>query len=1097
MSQRWALGEAVTSLVLKVAVLATSSALAHAPSAVVFENVAGMTGRRGVRGKRDVAAHPDWQLAKRQMLEGGYSSETVLMNAMYLGVPQDRERAFVVFTKDGASSTLRRDYELARSARPCTMDSTAHFRQVATRWPAYFVYQRYSGRPRSKPWNSTHECLRRNSGSGYPDTEAKRRRYQPLRASQSAPGRAARRGDHAPIARTRQLSVADVKVVAGLPRGFKLPAGRKAAIAAMGNAVVPAMSRLALGSIKFAQPEPEPAPRGRAEAQSGRPAHAVDRSRRFMEAAAARTARVRLLGRARAPDLATDASTLVGELGWERGITDSVLIGPGTLDPLITSGGDEMETRRQMLAVSRMDSAQQSVFAASAAARIGEKATEQARQELIPVWSPSRALPARHILEQRGERAGMSGSGGEATHMAKVLRTGYKNLAHRLQGTVREDGTLANLWRERWWREQDDRLPPLASDTAGMMRWDPGRHDVVDDALPTVDVPVALNVGAFMDMHVATCAVCEAFEARHGRAESPGMMCPACPDNIALVAHRLRAGYAPPLVGRLQPMQEDNRNSVGKYYHGSVKAMEKMDTMGFVLTDGAEARFDRPKRVVSLLAAVREKHEWAATMAGWKPGWEEHHPKTRLATDYTAPGINEAMLRWPYRLDGCDEAVKLLKPGAYMVCLDLKAYFNFLPWTDAFSREYGWIRDPRRDGGKWQFQGKPPHRGWPHPQAHLPPYRRFRTCSFGLAPVPAWASCVSGHLAKILKSKGVTGITFYVDDFLIVCDTKEEALRQVAIFVAVMRQLGLAVAEDKMEEPSQQCVYLGLLLDTVKMEVTITAERAAAIIADINGFLVAGHGSKKKLHSLQGKLSYCGMIVRGGRIYLRSIIDAVSRHRGQRGGTRISVEGELREDLVWWRDRLSDLEAAGSRMWLKEADFTVLTAKSDSSGRLGWGMVWGDALYWSKWTADEAMDPDMVYKELVPVVFLAEAMGEQLAGRVVRVGIDNSGAVFDLLKGTSPTPRVRSLLKRLANAQARHNFDIVGVQCDREQQKLADMLTRFAELSGLEAALPHGWSLGGADGSGEVAWPRRSLWRLSEGSNSVLRLTPQCTPGAL
>ena len=79
--------------------------------------------------------------------------------------------------------------------------------------------------------------------------------------------------------------------------------------------------------------------------------------------------------------------------------------------------------------------------------------------------------------------------------------------------------------------------------------------------------------------------------------------------------------------------------------------------------------------------------------------------------------------------------------------------------------------------------------------------------------------------------------------------------------------------------------------------------------------------------------------------------------------------------------------------------------------------------------------------------------------------------------------RSRALLKRLAIAQAKYNFDIVGVHCDRQRQVLADMLTRFTELADVEAALPDGWTLG------DTALPQRCAWRLDEGSNSVLRLS--------
>ena len=227
-----------------------------------------------------------------------------------------------------------------------------------------------------------------------------------------------------------------------------------------------------------------------------------------------------------------------------------------------------------------------------------------------------------------------------------------------------------------------------------------------------------------------------------------------------------------------------------------------------------------------------------------------------------------------------------------MACLDLTSYFHSLPWTETSSKRFGWFRDPRRDGGVWQFKGKPPE-DWPHKDAHLPPYRRYATCSFGLASIPAWASTISGVIAGMLRDRGCSGVTFYIDDFLLVCKTKEECEAQIVIFLALMEELGLGVAADKTLGPAQIITFLGLQLDSLQMEVTITQDRAVSLIQTIEGFLAAGRATRKKLHTLQGKLSWVGMVVRGGRIYIRSIINAVSRTRGRRSSMHIDLDEEL------------------------------------------------------------------------------------------------------------------------------------------------------------------------------------------------------------
>ena len=179
------------------------------------------------------------------------------------------------------------------------------------------------------------------------------------------------------------------------------------------------------------------------------------------------------------------------------------------------------------------------------------------------------------------------------------------------------------------------------------------------------------------------------------------------------------------------------------------------------------------------------------------------------------------------------------------------------------------------------------------------------------------------------------------------------------------------------------------------------------------------------------------------------------------------------------------MEGGGSRLWLKDADHTVLTFKSDASGHLGWGVAIGDELHFSTWTEEEASDPDMVLKEMVPLLYIAETRGEQLAGQIVRMGVDNSGAVFNALTGKGEG-QVRVLMQRLTEMQGKHNFDMLGTHVDREKNKLSDMLTRFLQAAQLEGELPKGWELCGES-------LRASRWRLTPSSRQVWMMKLRAT----
>jgi hypothetical protein len=566
----------------------------------------------------------------------------------------------------------------------------------------------------------------------------------------------------------------------------------------------------------------------------------------------------------------------------------------------------------------------------------------------------------------------------------------------------------------------------------------------------------------------------------------PGQMCTECPEKFGLIAHRLRCGFAPHFEYTPENIQEENRASIGKHWSGIAQALDKIDSKRGVLVGDS---FEIPEFIFAGVAVVRDKHMDAALAAGWPAKGDP--PKSRFATDHTGCGVNPALSRWPYRLDSYHEAARHMTPGCWFAVVDLSTYFHSLPWTEDFSKKYGHFRDPRRDGGKWRFKGTKPPRDWPHKDAHKPPYRRYATCSFGASSVPAWASTITGVLLGFLRQHGVRRSTGYVDDFLLIGDTKEECQAKLDAFIALVESLGLAVAKTKTLGPAQTIEFLGLELCSITMEVRITAKRAAKIKAKLKEYLAAGRASRKQLHTLQGKLGWVSEVLCGGRAFVRTLINAVSATRGQRGSTWITIDGEMREDFEWWLQHLTDLKDKGSRVWLDENDFTVLSTKSDAAGRLGWGAVVGPDLIFSKWTAEEAADTDMTYKELVPVLYIVENYGPQLEDTILRVGLDNAAAVFDVLKFDSKTYKVRQILKRIARAQAEWNFRILATHVTRGANELADLLTRFIRLEELDDALPDDWQVD-ADG----ALLQRCQWRLTTASNSVLRLsaTRRSTP---
>ena len=136
-------------------------------------------------------------------------------------------------------------------------------------------------------------------------------------------------------------------------------------------------------------------------------------------------------------------------------------------------------------------------------------------------------------------------------------------------------------------------------------------------------------------------------------------------------------------------------------------------------------------------------------------------------------------------------------------------------------------------------------------------------------------------------------------------------------------------------------------------------------------------------------------------------------------------------------------------MWLTEADFVVATMKSDASGDDGYGYHIDDFEFCQMWS-DEQLERNIQWKELYPVVHECERFKSEWAGKIVRTGIDNTGVVFMINSGSSRDDHCMTLLRRLADMQRVHGFDVVASWVPRFFNQHSDALTHMQV----------GWSMG-------------------------------------
>ena len=140
----------------------------------------------------------------------------------------------------------------------------------------------------------------------------------------------------------------------------------------------------------------------------------------------------------------------------------------------------------------------------------------------------------------------------------------------------------------------------------------------------------------------------------------------------------------------------------------------------------------------------------------------------------------------------------------------------------------------------------------------------------------------------------------YLDDFLTMGrELTSECWDNLQRPVHLCQRLGLPLKWQKLEGPATVLGFLGILLDTQRMEMRLPQEKLKELKLLINKWTSREAGKKYELLSLIGKLSHAAKIITPGRIFLRQMINVV--HLVKHLDHWVHLNQEFKSDLAWWQ----------------------------------------------------------------------------------------------------------------------------------------------------------------------------------------------------
>lgn len=409
----------------------------------------------------------------------------------------------------------------------------------------------------------------------------------------------------------------------------------------------------------------------------------------------------------------------------------------------------------------------------------------------------------------------------------------------------------------------------------------------------------------------------------------------------------------------------------------------------------------------------------------------------RPITDCSRPegnnvNSNISSLVEQFKFKSVDNVVDYLHEGEFMAVSDIKNAYRSVPINPDHSKFQGirWEVDAQE---KWFVD---------------------RRLCFGLRCGPYYLYLLSEFIANTMVRFHNMRIVNYLDDFLVTdssFDLCQESQNKVITF---LRFLGLHISWAKVTPPSQITNYLGVTIDSVKMELRLPPEKLDKLNAALEQFSGKKSATKKQIEKLAGILSHCATVVRGGRTFCRRVYDACKLAASNKSKcVRLSVL--VRDDIKWWQKfaAIFNGKAAIPQGWFN-------TPVVSDSSKLGFAAFTDQDWLCGNWKKEtmfksvcghvvsppscDCYDPDNInVLELWPIVCALHRWCNQMKNFKVELVTDNMQVLYMLKTGRSKNVTCMYWLRELFWVCLVYNITLSPTYIRSEDNVVADVLSRL------------------------------------------------------
>ena len=324
--------------------------------------------------------------------------------------------------------------------------------------------------------------------------------------------------------------------------------------------------------------------------------------------------------------------------------------------------------------------------------------------------------------------------------------------------------------------------------------------------------------------------------------------------------------------------------------------------------------------------------------------------------------LNRHIENFHFKMDTFVSAIKLVHKNCFMASIDLLDAYYSVPMDKASTKFL-----------KFQWQGK---------------LYAFTCMPNGLCSAPRTFTKLMKPCFAWLRQLGHTNVA-YIDDSLLISDSFTECQENVGDTKRVLEKLGFLINMQKsVLKPTQQITFLGFIIDSVTMTVTLTPQKQESTKNIIQNLILKRKATIREVAIVVGKIVACFPAVTHGPLHYRFLDigknNALRRFKGN-FEAMMQIDQDMKTDLQWWLD---NVDTASAEILPRKVDIELT---SDASS-LGWGATCEGTKTGGRWSVEEA-EAHINCLELIAGFLALKAFRSRLHGKHALIHMDNATAI--------------------------------------------------------------------------------------------------------